>query len=41
MVYLIGCFTGLYLSSQIEDNIDNNIKENYESFVKKHYKKKK
>ncbi len=41
MVYLIGCFTGLYLSSQIEDNIDNNIKENYESFVKKHYKKRK
>ena len=40
-VYLVGCFTGLYAASQMEDHIDTNIKENYESIVKKHYKKKK
>ena len=40
-VYLVGCFTGLYAASQMEDHIELKTKETYPDFVKKHYKKKK
>ncbi len=41
VVYILGIATGMYAASQIEEDIDKRIepKDNYESFVKKHYKK--
>ena len=44
LTFIIGFISGMYVVTQIEKGIDSNIKlknnlENYESFVKKHYKK--
>tara|TARA_Y100001963_G_scaffold137106_1_gene200455 strand:+ start:698 stop:865 length:168 start_codon:yes stop_codon:yes gene_type:complete len=48
LIFITGIAMGLYYSSQLEEGINNNIgccckkeKDNYESFIKKHYKKRK
>ena len=40
VAWIAGLITGIYFASQIEKDIDKRIenKNNYESFVKKHYK---
>ena len=41
ITFIVGFISGMYVVTQLEKGIDRNItKENYEDFVKKHYKKK-
>jgi hypothetical protein len=42
ITFIVGFISGMYVVTQLEKGIERNIKkENYENFVKKHYKKKK